>query len=107
MKKSLGSGLLGAAIGAGIAYYLYGTDSGKAKRKEITKMAKNAKNKVADKADEVSEAASELYENISESMREKYGDLTERDPKKVKELAGRIKEHWADIKKDIHDTLSE
>jgi hypothetical protein len=81
----MGAGIMGLAAGAAIAYYLYGTDAGKDKRKQLSKMARKVKDKVAD----AKETVIEFKDNKDEFI----------------DLAGRMKEHLKEMKDDIEDTL--
>lgn len=91
--------LIAAAAGAAATYYLYATKDGARKRSKILRFARDAK-------DEVTQASTELYENISETMRDKYEDLKNIDKKEVSGLAKRIRGHWDEIREDIKNTLA-
>jgi gas vesicle protein len=79
-------GFLGFMAGVAATYYLFGTDSGKAKRRQLAKYAANMKDKVMDAKDTVVEYADEKKEDVSE-------------------LADRMKGHLKEMKDDITDTL--
>lgn len=101
----IGLGLLGAAAGAAITYYLFGTESGSRKREKISEMSSKVKEKVAGAANDVSNAAEEVYENVGSFLKRKSNMLQNLDKSEMAALAGRIREHWSDIKEDIEDTL--
>ena len=78
--------LLCAAVGAGLAYYFFGTDSGNEKRGEIVGYAKKLKKKVMAAKDD----GLEIIEDKKEG---------------VIELASRMKDHLKEMKDDIEETL--
>ena len=80
------AGLLGAALGAGLTYYLFGTDSGNKKRGELVGYAKKLKKRVMEAKDDGLEIIEDKKEGISE-------------------LAGRMKDHLKEMKDDIEETL--
>ena len=82
----IGKGLLGFMAGVAAAYYLFGTDSGKAKRRELAKYAAKIKGRITDAKDSVVEYADEKKEGVSE-------------------LASRMKDHLKEMKEDIEETL--
>lgn len=81
-----GFGILGLLAGAGLVYWLFGTDSGNEKRGELMSLLQSFKKKVAAKKDE----ALEVVE----------GDATD-----AIALASRVKDHLKAIKQDIEETL--
>lgn len=80
------AGLVGAALGAGIMYYFFGTDSGNEKRGEIVGYAKKMKKRIMDAKDDGLEIVEDKKDGVIE-------------------LAARMKDHLKEMKDDIEETL--
>lgn len=100
-----GTSLLSAAVAAAITYYLFGTRSGAEKRRRVKKWAEEAKEKVSSASLEVKEAAREIYDDVTDMISERYDDLKEVREEEMTALAGRIRDHWEDIRDDIEETI--
>jgi gas vesicle protein len=105
IKNPIGAGILGAAVGAAGAYFLYGTKKGARARKEIVKTA----NKVKDKAiqGDLISAGKEIYEDMTDLFKEKKDQIKKLDKEDIEGLVERIKERWEETKDDIEETLEE
>lgn len=103
--KIIPIGIISAAAGAAITYFLYGTEKGREKRQKISDMAGQIKQKVSHATDEISAATSEMYDNISGLIKEKYDMVKNLDKEELSELANKIRDHWDDIRDDISEVL--
>lgn len=81
-----GFGLAGLIAGAGLAYWLFGTDSGSEKRGELMDLIQKLKKKAVSKKDEAVE-------------------IVQDDATDAIALASRVKDHLKAIKQDIEETL--
>jgi gas vesicle protein len=104
-SAGVGMGLLGAAAGAAITYFLYGTEKGAEKREKIKEMAYTAKEKIVESSDEITGAAKEFYSTVKMDLKDKYDDLKNIDKVEFVALKERMKLHWEEMKEDIEETI--
>lgn len=103
-KKSEGKGLeVGLAL-AGLAaiaggVFLYGTDAGKKKRKEIKGWTLKAKGEVLEKLEKLKDVNEENYHKIVDSVAAKYAALKTVAPEDVSEVIADLKKSWKHIVK--------
>lgn len=106
-NKGLGIGIISAIASAGLTYFLFNTEQGNRSRQKIKDAAYEAKDKVLQKSDEVSQAVAETYSDTKSFLREKYEGLKNLNPEQRKELIGSIKGHLSAIRDDIDEIISE
>lgn len=103
VKKS-GNGLeVGLAL-AGIAaiaggVFLYGTDAGKKKRKEIKGWMLKAKGEVIEKLETMKEINEENYHKVVDAVEAKYKSLKSVAPEDLAEVIADLKKSWKHIVK--------
>lgn len=103
-SKKSGNGLeVGLAI-AGLAavagaVFLYGTDAGKKKRKEIKGWMLKAKGEVIEKLENLKEVNEENYNKIVDTVGAKYKALKNVAPEDLAEVIADLKKSWKDIVK--------
>lgn len=103
-EKKSGSGLeVGLAL-AGLAtvagaVFLYGTDAGKKKRKEIKGWMFKAKGEVIEKLEKLKEINEENYNKVVDSVEAKYKAIKSVAPEELAEVVADLKKSWKDIVK--------
>lgn len=110
-KKNDGNGLeIGLAL-AGLAaiaggVFLYGTDAGKKKRKEIKGWSLKAKGEVLEKLENLKDVNEENYHKIVDSVALKYSALKTVAPEDLAEVVEDLKKSWKHIVKITKTTNS-
>jgi gas vesicle protein len=103
--------ILGGALAATVTYFLYGTETGERKRREITNAAVRAKDKALDLKDaatgELGAIFSEIQADITDIVRKNKNLVKNLDSEEIAELKERLLERWEDAKEDILETLEE
>lgn len=95
-------GLTVAAIAAAAgAVFLFGTDSGKKKQKQIKSWSLKAKAEVLEKIEKMKDVSEESYNGAVEAVAQKYSKIKNVEAKEVQELITDLKKSWKDIKKII------
>jgi gas vesicle protein len=104
-SSGFGLGLLAAATGAAITYFLYGTEKGAGRREKIKEYAHVAKEKVMHSSDDISDAVKEFYMDVKSTFKDRYEEIKNLDKEELKLLRERMKLHWEEIKDDVEETL--
>ncbi len=106
MKKSHMSGAVGlglaaitAAAAAG-AYFLYGKDGAK-NRKKIKSWSLKAKAEVLERLEKAKDMNEEVYQQIVDTVSKKYAAVKAIDPKELEILVKEMKGHWRRIAADM------
>jgi len=100
-KVAVGTGLLGLAVaGLAGAYFLYGKDGAK-NRKKVKAWALKAKAEVLEKIEKTKEMSEENYNSIIDTVSEKYAKVKDITPEDVAVFSKDLKKHWKDIKKEL------
>jgi len=86
-----------AAIAGGV--FLYGTDAGKKKRKEIKGWTLKAKGEVMEKLENLKEVNEEVYNQIVDTVTAKYSKLKTVAPEDFAEVVADLKRSWKHIAK--------
>lgn len=86
-----------AAIAGGV--YLYGTDAGKKKRKEIKGWTLKMKGEVLEKLETLKEVNEEAYHNVVDSVTERYSKIKTIAPEDLAEVVADLKKSWSHIAK--------
>jgi hypothetical protein len=100
-KVAVGIGLATLAAAAAGAYFLYGTDQGKKKRKEIKGWALKMKGEVLDKMEKMESLSEDTYKNVVDSVARGYQSMKNIDAAEVAVLATELKNHWKNIRKHL------
>lgn len=98
------SSALGWGVAAGLvsaSYYLYGTDAGVRKRRDLKGWAIKAKGEVIDKIEKLTKIDEKTYKKLIEDVLAKYKKLKSVDPKEVYALGEDLKKHWKKIEKQL------
>lgn len=117
-RKSTGTGttvaiaLLSAAAAAGATYFLFETDAGTNKRRQIQQGFDKMKRKAGDmrenligESNELTDVSREIYSDMKAMLRDKADILAKVQKDEVAALADRIRNHWDEIREDIEDTV--
>lgn len=92
----IGLALAGIATVAG-AVFLYGTDAGKKKRKEIKGWMLKAKGEVVEKLEKAKEVNEETYHKIVDTVAAKYKAVKSIAPEELAEVVADLKKSWKHI----------
>lgn len=104
MKKKqilAGAGLVALAAAAAGAVFLYGTETGKKKRKEIKSWTLKMKADVMDKIADMKDWSEDAYHDVVDSVAKQYKHVKNVDPLDIAALAQDLKGHWKNIKRQI------
>jgi hypothetical protein len=101
--SNVGAGLLGVgavlAAAAG-AYFLYGKDGAK-NRKKVKGWMLKAKGEVLDKIEKAKDINEETYHQIIQSVAKRYEAIKTVDPAELAALIAELKAHWKNIKRHM------
>ena len=86
-----------AAIAGGV--FLYGTDAGKKKRKEIKGWTLKAKGEVIEKLEKLKEINEESYHKVVDAVTAKYATIKTIAPEELSEVVDDLKKSWKSIVK--------
>jgi gas vesicle protein len=103
-KKSshtLSAGLIGAALGAAGAWFLYATETGKEKREELVKLADKVKDEVAEEIQKVKAKGEPAVHSAIETVVEKYKAVKSIDPAVLGKIADDLKKRWNEVKEQF------
>ncbi len=101
-KKSEGHGVeIGLAL-AGIAtvagaVFLYGTDTGKKKRKQIKGWTLKAKGEVVERLEKLKDVNEESYNKVVDAVTAKYKAVKSVAPEELAEVVADLKKSWKHI----------
>jgi len=99
-----GLAAVAAVAAAAGAVFLYATDSGKKKRKEIKGWMLKAKGEVLEKLESVKDINEDAYNTIVDTVTAKYSKMKSLGESEVETLAKELKGHWKTIKKEVAPT---
>lgn len=100
-KVAVSAGLVGLAVaGLAGAYFLYGKDGAK-NRKKIKTWALKAKADVLDKLEKAKDVSEANYQEIIDTVSAKYSKAKDVTPEDIQAFAKDLKKHWKDIKKEL------
>jgi len=97
-----GVAAVAAVAAAAGAIFLYATDSGKKKRKEIKGWMLKAKGEVLEKLESVKDINEDAYNTIVDTVTDKYARMKSLGEEEVAVLTKELKGHWKTIKKEIN-----
>ncbi len=95
---AMGVGIAALAAAAAGAAFLYGTDAGKKKQKQIKSWMLKAKGDVLEHIENMKDVTEESYNSIVDSVTQKYQGLKEISPEELGALVQELKGHWKTIK---------
>lgn len=100
-KVAMGVGLAAVAAAAAGAYFLYGTEAGKKKRKEVRGWMLKAKGEMLDKIEALKDVSEETYNQVVDTVAKRYEGVKNVDPIELAALVRDVKNHWRGIKKTL------
>jgi hypothetical protein len=106
-SNAKGSGLKTAAVATGVvaaiagAVFLYGTDAGAKKRKQIKSWGLKAKAEVLEKLEKAKEINETVYNDVVKTVVAKYQKVKSIDAQELAELAADLQKNWSHIKKVV------
>lgn len=104
-KVMMGAGLAALGAAAAGAIFLYGTDAGKKKRKQISSWSLKMKADVMDKMATMKDWSEEAYMAVVDTVADKYKNLKNVDAAEVALLVADLKKHWKMLKRHV-DTVT-
>ena len=81
------------------AVFLYGTDAGKKKRKQIKGWTLKVKGEVIEKLENLKEINEETYHKVVDTVTAKYKTLKTVTPEELEEVVNELKKSWKHIVK--------
>jgi len=102
-KKTHGAEMVAAGIVAAVAglVFLYGSDTGKKKRKKIKGWTLKARGEVLEKLEKAKEVNEEVYDKVVDGVMAKYAKLKTVNDEEVEPMIKEFKSHWKQIKKEL------
>ena len=97
-KVMVGAGIAAGVVAAAGAVFLYGTDAGKKKRKEIKSWTLKMKADVMDRMEGMKEWSEQEYAAVVDAVAKKYEGIKSIDPIEIATLVRDLKSHWKTIK---------
>ena len=100
-KVAVGTGLAALAVaGVAGAYFLYGKDGAK-NRKKVKSWAVKAKGDVLEKIEKLKDVNEEAYHAIVDAVSAKYAKLKTTTPEEIAQFTKEMKSHWKGIKAEF------
>jgi hypothetical protein len=100
-KVMMGAGIAALAAATAGAIFLYGTDAGKKKRKQIKSWSLKMQADVIDKMESMKEWSEEAYNAVVDQVADKYKTLKNVDAEEVAILVADLRKHWKSIKRQV------
>lgn len=100
-KMAMGIGIAALAAAAAGAYFLYGTDAGKKKRKEVKGWMLKAKGEILEKMEGLKDVSQETYDQVVDTVAQRYEGVKNVDPIELAALVRDVKAHWNNIRKAL------
>ncbi len=100
-KVAMGVGLAALAAATAGAVFLYGTDAGKKKRKQIKGWMLKAKGEVLEQMENMKDLSEDAYTAVVDSVAKKYESMKDVDPVEVAALVRDLKSYWNVIKRQV------
>lgn len=100
MAASIGMGVATLAAAAAGAYFLYGKDGAK-NRKKIRSWSLKMKADVMDQIEKLKDVTEESYSMVIDQVAEKYSKVKNIDLSELDALKADLKKHWKNIKRDV------
>ena len=108
-KPESGNAERALAIGGGVAlaaalilgaYFLYGKDGAK-NRKKVRGWALKMKGEILEKMEQIPEISEEIYSKLIDEASSRYEALKNVDPEELKEMVKELKGHWDSIQEQM------
>jgi hypothetical protein len=96
----IGAGIAALAAGAAAAYFLYGPNGAKNRKKVKTWMVQ-ARADVLSRMEKLKEVNREAYDNIVETVAKQYQAAKKLDTKDVAQFTRELKNYWHDIQRQM------
>lgn len=96
----IGAGIAALAAGAAAAYFLYGPNGAKNRKKVKTWMVQ-ARADVLSRMEKLKEVNREAYDNIVETVARQYQAAKKLDTKDVAQFTKELKNYWRDIQRQM------
>jgi len=103
-KTMMIGGIAALAAAAAGTYFLYGTDAGKKKRKEMKSWMLRAKADVMDRMENLKEINEDIYNKIVGEVAEKYKAVKNINPAELAALAAFMRSQWKNIRKSLGES---
>jgi hypothetical protein len=100
-KVLMGAGIAALAAATAGAVFLYGTEAGKKKRKDIKSWMLKMKADVMDKMEGMKDWSEEAYTAAVDAVAEKYKNMKNVDPLEIAALVRDMKGHWKTIHRQV------
>lgn len=102
-KIAAAAGITALAAAVAGAVFLYGTEAGKKKRKEIKSWALRVQADVIDKMQNMKEWSEDAYNNVIDNVAEKYKSVKGIETAELAAIIADLRRHWKNIKKQVED----
>jgi hypothetical protein len=96
-----GVGLAALAAAAAGAYFLYGTETGKKRRKAIESWMFRMRADVIDRMEKMKDWSEKSYNELVDSVAEKYKNVKNIDKAELMAVVDDLKKHWKSIRKQV------
>jgi hypothetical protein len=103
-KVAAGVGLAALAAAAAGAVFLYGTDAGKKRRKDIKSWSLRMRADVMDKMEKMKDWSEEAYHEAVSAVEKKYKQMKNIDTGELAALVASLRSHWKNIKREVEGT---
>ncbi len=100
MAVGLGLGVAALAAAAAGAYFLYGKDGAK-NRKKIQAWSLKMKADVMEKIEKLNDLSEDSYNAVIDQVSRQYAKLKSIDTSELEALTRDLKRHWKNIKRDV------
>ncbi len=97
----MGVGAVAAAAAVAGAVFLYGTDAGKKRRKEIKSWSLKMQADVVDKISAMKEWSEESYHELIDNVAKRYETMKDVNSKELAKLVKDLKAHWRTLRKTV------
>jgi hypothetical protein len=96
-----GVGLAALSAAAAGAVFLYGTDAGKKRRKQIKSWSLRMQGDVIDRMEKMKDWSEDAYHKVVNEVSDKYKKVKNVDPIELTAVAADLKRHWKNITKQV------
>lgn len=100
-KALLGATAILAAAGVAGAIFLYGTDAGKKRRKEIKSWMLKMQGDVMDKMSKMKEWTEVSYADLIDTVARRYEAMKSVDTEELATMVKELKGHWKTLRKSV------
>jgi hypothetical protein len=100
-KMAAGVGLAALAAAAAGAFFLYGTEAGKKRRKSINSWMFRMRADVMDRMEKMRDWSEKSYNELVDTVAEKYKNAKNIDRSELQAVVSDLKRHWKNISKQV------